>query len=382
MGFLSKLFGGSPKEPQECIELSGPGTFSGKVVGESYYQQHLAHVFAAHSESGDAIVVDAQLIHDNRNPHDNKAISVEISGKKVGHFSRSEARYFRTRMHSNGWNGMTALCKVKIAKDFGRIVIGSDVSTQLSVELDMPYDFIEASGKPASHDSRETYTAESSTLVFEIAEPDTSELELCQPGNHTTLWMSKDKPGKIFIFRPGSLGGNGRIGFVPSQHARTISSHIAKGLDYESEIIELSGRRCAIECRLFSEEETETRRSAQEATYRQALKDELTKPYNPRKPIELFVDLPVQSGIKAGAKLQIEIQDLDSYLQSPNELCIRFLDQAGNTVSTKKDDRSIIKRILRAHFSSYSFDVEVVSTKKQQGFYDNPAKLILTPYQQ
>lgn len=382
MGFLSKLFGESSNESKLPIELDGPGTFSVEVVGESYYQKHLHQVFGDHSESEETLVVDAHLIHDNRNQYDDKAIRVEIMGKRVGHLNRSQARHFRSQMQANGWGGMTAVCEARIEKNLSLIVIGSDVPVQLGVVLDLREDFNEAFGSPAPIDSREDHLAESNILIFEIDKPDTAELKLCKLGDYASLWTPKDNPGKVNIYRRGSIGGTGRIGFVPSKYAKLIASHLSKGLEYESEVIELSERKCIIECHLLSEEETQSLRSAQEQAQREKLRDELTKQYNPRKPIELIVDLEAKNVTEAGAKLQIEFHDLDTYLAQPYELSLVFIDQDGNKVSIKKDERDTVKKILRAHFNSYDFHVTVQSMKVDRGWYNHPAKIIVTPQKQ
>jgi hypothetical protein len=100
------------------------------------------------------------------------------------------------------------------------------------------------------------------TILFdaEISQPE--ELASCQIGDYVNLWVPEDDSRIVYIFRRGSIGGGGRIGYVPGQYSRIISAHLDKGLEYETEIVEISfeRKRCRIKCRLISKEETATRR--------------------------------------------------------------------------------------------------------------------------
>ena len=98
MGFFSWIFGKREAAPSIIANLPGPGTYAIDVVGESYYQPALESICGGREAWPEGKIVEAILIHEDNNPHDNQAISINIQGKKVGHLSRSDARKYRKEM--------------------------------------------------------------------------------------------------------------------------------------------------------------------------------------------------------------------------------------------------------------------------------------------
>ena len=134
MGFLSGLFGQSPKED---VSITGKDRFDGQVVGTRYYEKNLEKI--CHGFTDDHITT-ALLIYDDFNAHDNMAIKVEIANKVVGHLSRAEAPHYRDKMCSNGHAGKTAGCKAKITARWN----SDDREGSYGVYLDLPDEFVEA----------------------------------------------------------------------------------------------------------------------------------------------------------------------------------------------------------------------------------------------
>lgn len=58
--------------------------------------------------------VDAILLYQDNNPHDNKAIAAAIAGEVVGYLDRKLARQFRKWMAEAGAAGTPAVCKALI----------------------------------------------------------------------------------------------------------------------------------------------------------------------------------------------------------------------------------------------------------------------------
>lgn len=79
------------------------------VVGESHYQGALA-TLAGKPEKFENIKQYAAIIPDDKNPHDNKAVRIEIDDKTVGYLSRDEARSFRRRLSSKKLTGKITSC--------------------------------------------------------------------------------------------------------------------------------------------------------------------------------------------------------------------------------------------------------------------------------
>lgn len=355
-------------------------------MGESYYQENLKQICGGYSESGAEMILTAKLVYDDGNQYDNEAIRVEISGKTVGHLSRTDARSYRTHMHSNGWNGLPSICKAKITGGWNRE--GDDFGN-FGVALDLPPDFIKSLNNGISANQNQDDSNETDCLIFYVDGPNIQ--NFTQVGMHVKLWIPKDNPEKVFIFQGD--GPDGRLGVVPSKHTSIIVSHIEGALDYEAKIVELSPNTCKIKCRLISKEETEHRK----AEDKESIRNELTRVYKPKKPITLMLATNKKNAVKVGDKLIIEFDDLDSYVQNESDQRgpysyqwhIKFLNQTGKTIGVFDHNKSTIQKILKAHFNSYLFDVEVLDTfthldyseaKERSNWKGYPIKLVITPY--
>lgn len=137
MGLFSWIFGKRALTPAVIANLPGPGTYSLDVVGESYYQVALESICGGRSNSYEERIVEAILIHEDDNPYDNQAISINIHGKKVGHLSRSDARKYRKEMERAGYPGITATCSAMIVGGWDR---GGGDQGHFGVKLDLPTD--------------------------------------------------------------------------------------------------------------------------------------------------------------------------------------------------------------------------------------------------
>lgn len=80
-----------------------------QIVGESHYQSALAKL-AGKPEKFEKIKKYAAIIPDDKNPHDNKAVRIEIDDQTVGYLSKGEARSFRRRLGSKNLTGKTTSC--------------------------------------------------------------------------------------------------------------------------------------------------------------------------------------------------------------------------------------------------------------------------------
>lgn len=111
------------------IELSGPGTFAVDVVGVSRRQD----VLAAAAEQG--AVHTATLILEDDNPHDDRAVRVELSGQMCGYLSRANARLYRADLAAAGKPRLIVRCKAKIV---GGFETQSGERAHFGLKLDLP----------------------------------------------------------------------------------------------------------------------------------------------------------------------------------------------------------------------------------------------------
>jgi tetratricopeptide (TPR) repeat protein len=105
MGVLRRLLGGGPTKttaqagPSPNPPLTPTALLSGshdiEVVGESHYQDALWRAVGGRTSEYLRIMTEAVLVPEPDNPHDQNAISVWISGMRVGYFSREDAAEYR-----------------------------------------------------------------------------------------------------------------------------------------------------------------------------------------------------------------------------------------------------------------------------------------------
>lgn len=105
------------------VSITGTRQFDMEIVGESHYQRALRQI----AGPGDVRqYCDAELIPEDDNQHDDKAVAVFIEGELVGYLSRSNARAFRRR-----YRGVIGHCEAVV-------VGGGKGKKNLGVWLDLP----------------------------------------------------------------------------------------------------------------------------------------------------------------------------------------------------------------------------------------------------
>ena len=119
MGLFSRLSGSRPNSNAQSpesdeVELTGNGKFALEVVGESHYQQNFAKICGHRKESGENLLIDANLILEDNNPYDKNAVRVDIAGLTVGYLSREVACLYREQIRLGGHPKAVGSCKAKI----------------------------------------------------------------------------------------------------------------------------------------------------------------------------------------------------------------------------------------------------------------------------
>ncbi len=201
------------------------------------------------------------------------------------------------------------------------------------------------------------------SLVFDIEKIQLDELAQCRVGDYVNLWVPKGDLRKVYVFRRGSVGGTGRIGYVPSKHSRIIATHLSSGLNYETEILEINVKKslCKIKCRLISKEETLVEEAEKIKSASDNLKTELQKKYIPKDSLTIRVQLPKNHKLIEGQELYLEKQTQEYYLQNVSNLKINFIDKSGVVVAQKNNEPKLIRSILRAFFSQCAMEFRLTS---------------------
>jgi hypothetical protein len=115
IGYLQGLIKNTPRH-----HWSEDGNYEADIVGESKYQSALANLAGSHNEEGANTKHVALLFPEDDNPHDSKAIRVDIQGCTVGYLSREDARTFRRRLSKMGFEGRPTTCDALIVGGFTR----------------------------------------------------------------------------------------------------------------------------------------------------------------------------------------------------------------------------------------------------------------------
>jgi len=89
---------------------NGKGDFEFEVVGESNYQRALESLAGEHGTESAEAHHTATLILEDSNPHDPKAVAVQVAGRTVGYLAREDARSYRRRLGQKRLSGVDATC--------------------------------------------------------------------------------------------------------------------------------------------------------------------------------------------------------------------------------------------------------------------------------
>jgi|GEM_PF-1284384 len=361
--------------PQHINEVSPKpiDAFDVIVVGVSFYQQALEKISCNKREEGNKMLVRAQIVPEEGNPYDSNAVRIEINGETVGHLSRTNALKWRGKMINEGFSDAVT-CPAKIRWDRAFKEEGS-YGVWLNVDLTLS-DSTPIINADKNHDDPGFLEfLKTDGFIFFVDKPRIQDITYI--GMSVNLWIPQGKnPEEAYIFHRN--GPYGPIGIVPPKYSDIIISHLLSAMDYDARIVELNYNTCKIKCRLISKEETDYRKEESNAS----LKKELTKLYNPKKSITLMFPMKRKKDAKVGDKLTIEFEDIDSYGPYPCPWHIKFLNQAGDPIGIYSDNRSIIQRILKAHFNSFFFDIEVLEIAKERNtaWKGYLTKLVITPY--
>jgi hypothetical protein len=338
------------------------------VVGVSFYQAVLGKICGNKRE----VLVQATMVPEEDNLHDSNAVRIEIQGETVGHLSRENAFKWRGKMTSEGFSdAITCPAKIRWDRAFAE---GGSYGVWLDVDLTLS-DSIPVINADRDHDDPGFQEfLQTDGFIFSVDKPRIQDIAYI--GMPVNLWIPQGKnPEVAYVYHRN--GPYGPIGTVPPKYSDIIISHLLSGMNYDARIVELTYNTCRIKCKLFSREEDERRKEQ----HKESLKEELIKPYKPKKPVMLTIAAKKTKGIKAGDRLMIEFEDSHLYgspCSYPYQ--VKFLNQAGHTIGILDNDKSTVQRLLKAHFNSYHLDVEVSRIGRQRIWKGYPVELVITPH--
>ena len=363
MGFFSKIFG-KRKTNKALTDFSGHGTYLLDIVGESNYQSALEKICGGRTYEGHELIIEAVLVPEDDNPYDKNAIRVDISGKTVGHLSRENAIQYRIKLEQAGYSGIMAKCSAMITGGWDR---GRGDKGHFGVKLDLQ---IEDRGQKNSK-----RLSNVSDFMFKIDKLNAQEVTQAKIGDTVNFWAPDDDPTKVFIYRRGSLGGQGKLGAVPNTYAKLIANHRALQLPIETEILDRTSSKCTIRCRLVPAEEINREKNIEQ----QKLRAELTKPYRPKKPVVFSVDAKSYS-FDVGDCLKLSnVPSIEECIEDIHKVVLLFSSLDGKKIIEKKDEQSIKKKIVRLAHTFSSLDIQVLSKAEEKPWYKSEYKLQIIP---
>lgn len=116
-----------------AIRLQGGGKYEFAVLGVSRYQTALEKIYGKdHRDDGKQ--VEAVLVLEDSNPHDQKAVRVDIQGLTVGYLPGDLAREYRRRLEEGSYLKVRGVCKARIFSRMYRSIGGAE----FTVRLDLP----------------------------------------------------------------------------------------------------------------------------------------------------------------------------------------------------------------------------------------------------
>jgi hypothetical protein len=342
------------------VDSDESGSYTTQVVGESFYQINLDKICRGKTEEGQTKKIKAILYCDDSNEHDINAVRIDIDGLTVGHLSRADAISHRNTLIEQNVPKIPVRCSGLICGGWSR-ERGRDTGSY-GVTLDLPT-VNQTLGAEKSNESE---------FTFSVVQPSmTARLNLEDIGDSVKLWSPRDTQKPIIIYRQGSVGGEGRLGFVPDNFVGLIANQLASGLPLETEIIEVSDTAYTIRCKLISADDIQRAKESQKGKIRA----ELIKPYRPRKPVVFVVDAK-ECELSIGEQLKlISIPSVNECANDINGLALIFTSIDGEKTIEMRVDTQIKIKLIRLMQTFDHVNFEVVSKSNERPWYTSEYKL-------
>ena len=142
MGLFASLFvSKAPERPsgkKDVVYLMGPANFRLEIIGEDQYQAALEAICGPHLPKGVHLYETASLILEDKNPHDQNAVRIEIQRKHVGYLSPETAMLLRAQLKAKGRPKSIAQCAAVIR---GGWVSSDGRKGDFCVWLDLPISY-------------------------------------------------------------------------------------------------------------------------------------------------------------------------------------------------------------------------------------------------
>ncbi len=182
-----------------------------------------------------------------------------------------------------------------------------------------------------------------------------------RPGDKLKLWTTPEHEW-INAYRPGSVGGDGKVGTLSKAENRKVAAALAEGLPVWLEVLSISGIEMSLKANFRSREEV----AAEKSSAASKLKTELLKPLRKHEPMSIELRAPEGFEFKVGQRYAIDIPPIDEYVLKP-PLDVSLISPDG--VHVRAIPPAPQRRLLlRAHFGDMVVHMLVVAVASEPAY--------------
>ncbi|MEZ5044436.1 MAG: hypothetical protein R2828_31370 [Saprospiraceae bacterium] len=191
-------------------------------------------------------------------------------------------------------------------------------------------------------------------FIFTITNAD-SELKNCKNGEQVNWWAPEDK-SKIIFYKRGTIGGDGKVGEVPTE----LVEKILELKEQENQLsFFISGVRVHGKIKKQEVIREELRLKTEEE--REKLIKMFDRKYKPKGSIAIGVQHDLPYKLLKFTEAKMEIKEKEFFINHPNDIFIDFIIDG---VRIRKDnEKQKLLRIIRTHFEGYEQKVELIDSQ-------------------
>lgn len=196
--------------------------------------------------------------------------------------------------------------------------------------------------------------------IYHVENIDIVELKECKVGDYLKIWFPEDK-SLINLYRLGTYSGIGRVGNITGKFMKTILQHFNSGDDVEAEIIEISEGNCKVKWVVTTAEKIKQETDSNISK----IKEELSKPYSPKKSFIYELYIREKFELRSGAILSLNLDNLDEIESDLENIEIPIYHN--ELLIGEITSQTVCRKVLRAFYSSYETNLIITEIVEQGG---------------
>lgn len=346
-------------------KLEGIGLFSIRVAGVSFHTDNLAAILDKHEPEFDfakevqRVSVDcaATLVSEPDNPHDSNAIAVIVDDKKIGYLDREMASKLVSQLKRSGFDAIFATCKALLSSDedsSGRRIY--------SARLDI------ATNKQKQQSGQ---NADLTDFEFYVDEPRRNvDPKYAKDGTRLKLWIRPTSPSEIFVSPDYDVFYEQKktpLGIVPSEYLIAIFRHLQAGGEYHAALASSADGKWLVRGRLTPEHERQAIVDKYREERKARLESDLSKPYRPKKPLEIAFQI-YKGSVRKGEQLYLgRLPSMEEIANSDGSLIVELVSKE----SGERFEISLAGQLVEKLVRLQAARGEVAATVSKGAAYDS-----------